>query len=214
MTLSLFGNYSNSRFRSLFQKIFFLPVRLFFIILSPSSFAFFDANRVQQHVDVCKVSNRVGGKRSSFLPTFVFRPLTPPYVPFGIRRFFTMDAFRILRKTLPRHLLQPSICRSALLYTLRIPSYLFKGSPILLFWFYAFVPTNGSFQLCRLNKVWSFPIGIHALGTTTSADFSRQALLHHGTSNHSSSPYVRETSSDKGINFQSYVCSIYTNRPE
>ena len=159
-------------------------------------------------------TNRVGGKRSSFLPTFVFRPLTPPYVPFGIRRFFTMDAFRILRKTLPRHLLQPSICRSALLYTLRIPSYLFKGSPILLFWFYAFVPTNGSFQLCRLNKVWSFPIGIHALGTTTSADFSRQALLHHGTSNHSSSPYVRETSSDKGINFQSYVCSIYTNRPE
>ena len=158
--------------------------------------------------------DRVGGKRSSFLPTFVFRPLTPPYVPFGIRRFFTMDAFRILRKTLPRHLLQPSICRSALLYTLRIPSYLFKGSPILLFWFYAFVPTNGSFQLCRLNKVWSFPIGIHALGTTTSADFSRQALLHHGTSNHSSSPYVRETSSDKGINFQSYVCSIYTNRPE
>ena len=158
--------------------------------------------------------NRVGGKRSSFLPTFVFRPLTPPYVPFGIRRFFTMDAFRILRKTLPRHHLQPSICRSALLYTLRIPSYLFKGSPILLSWFYAFIPTNGSFQCCRLNKVRSFPIGIHALGTTTSADFSRQALLHHGTSNDSSSPYVRETSSDKGINFPSYVCSIYTNRSE
>ena len=95
-------------------------------------------------------------------------------------RFFTMDAFRILRKTLPRHHLQPSICRSALLYTLRIPSYLFKGSPILLSWFYAFIPTNGSFQFCRLNKVRSFPIGIHALGTTTSADFSRQALLHHG----------------------------------
>ena len=34
-----------------------------------------------------KKKNRVGGKRSSFLPTFVFRPLTPPYVPFGIRRF-------------------------------------------------------------------------------------------------------------------------------
>ncbi|MEH2863892.1 hypothetical protein V7T12_16460, partial [Segatella copri] len=31
--------------------------------------------------------NRVGGKRSSFLPTFVFRPLTPPYVRFRIRRF-------------------------------------------------------------------------------------------------------------------------------
>ena len=26
--------------------------------------------------------NRVGGKRSSFLPTFVFRPLTPPYMRF------------------------------------------------------------------------------------------------------------------------------------
>ena len=31
--------------------------------------------------------NRVGGKRSSFSPTFVFRPLTPPYVRFRIRRF-------------------------------------------------------------------------------------------------------------------------------
>ena len=107
--------------------------------------------------------NRVGGKRSSFLPTFVFRPLTPPRMRFRTWRFFTH--------------LQPSICRSALLYTLRIPSYLFKGSPILLSWFYAFIPTNGSFQFCRLNKVRSFPIGIHALGTTTSADFSRQALL-------------------------------------
>ena len=37
-------------------------------------------------------TNRVGGKRSSFLPTFVFRPLTPPYMPFGIRRFFNCDA--------------------------------------------------------------------------------------------------------------------------
>ena len=38
------------------------------------------------------ITNRVGGKRSSFLPTFVFRPLTPPYVPFGIRRFLSADA--------------------------------------------------------------------------------------------------------------------------
>lgn len=36
--------------------------------------------------------NRVGGKRSSFLPTFVFRPLTPPYMRFRIRRFFNYDA--------------------------------------------------------------------------------------------------------------------------
>ena len=39
-------------------------------------------------------TNRVGGKRSSFLPTFVFRPLTPPYVPFGIRRFLFFDSIR------------------------------------------------------------------------------------------------------------------------
>ena len=44
--------------------------------------------------------NRVGGKRSSFLPTFVFRPLTPPYVPFGIRRFLFWIPFEIrIRKT-------------------------------------------------------------------------------------------------------------------
>ena len=39
--------------------------------------------------------NRVGGKRSSFLPTFVFRPLTPPYVPFGIRRFLFWIPFEV-----------------------------------------------------------------------------------------------------------------------
>ena len=31
-------------------------------------------------------------ENESFLPTFVFRPLTPPYVPFGIRRFLTLCA--------------------------------------------------------------------------------------------------------------------------
>ena len=93
-------------------------------------------------------------------------------------RFFTMDAFRILRKTLPRHHLQPSICRSAFLYTLRIPSYLFKGSPILLSWFYAFIPTNGSFQCCRLNKVRSFPI-LTSHGKLYSIMVLRMIHLHH-----------------------------------
>ena len=46
------------------------------------------------------MADRVGGKRSSFLPTFVFRPLTPPYVPFGIRRFLFWIPFEIrIRKT-------------------------------------------------------------------------------------------------------------------
>ena len=39
--------------------------------------------------------NRVGGKRSSFLPTFVSRPLTPPYVRFRIRRFLFWIPFEI-----------------------------------------------------------------------------------------------------------------------
>ena len=38
-----------------------------------------------------KSDNRVGGKRCSFSPTFVFRPLTPPYMRFRIRRFFVYD---------------------------------------------------------------------------------------------------------------------------
>ncbi|RHL41658.1 hypothetical protein DW026_02170 [Segatella copri] len=39
--------------------------------------------------------NRVGGKRSSFSPTFVFRPLTPPYMRFRIRRFLFWVPFDV-----------------------------------------------------------------------------------------------------------------------
>ncbi len=46
--------------------------------------------------------------------------------------------------------------------------------------------------------------------TMASADFSRQALLRHGTSNTSSSPCVREISSDKGIVFPSYTHFIFS----
>ena len=41
------------------------------------------------------VLNRVGGKLSSFSPTFVFRPLTPPYMRFRIRRFLFWIPFEI-----------------------------------------------------------------------------------------------------------------------
>ena len=41
------------------------------------------------------LDNRVGGKRSSFSPTFVFRPLTPPYMRFRIRRFLFWVPFDI-----------------------------------------------------------------------------------------------------------------------
>ena len=88
MTLSLFGNYSNSRFRSLFQKIFFLPVRLFFYHSLPSSFAFFDANRVQLHVDVCKVSGKKNTAQLCCSGYFSFRHTVP---------------CRLLRAALPLH---------------------------------------------------------------------------------------------------------------
>ena len=39
--------------------------------------------------------NRVGGKRNSFSPTFVFRPLTPPYMRFRIRRFLFWVPFEV-----------------------------------------------------------------------------------------------------------------------
>ena len=39
--------------------------------------------------------NRVGGKQSSFSPTFVFRPLTPPYMRFRIRRFLFWVPFDV-----------------------------------------------------------------------------------------------------------------------
>ena len=39
--------------------------------------------------------NRVGGKRCSFSPTFVFRPLTPPYMRFRIRRFLFWVPFDV-----------------------------------------------------------------------------------------------------------------------
>ncbi len=46
--------------------------------------------------DVSCCQNRVGGKRSSFLPTFVFRPLTPPYMRFRIRRFLTRMQLHVI----------------------------------------------------------------------------------------------------------------------
>ena len=52
---------------------------------------------ITQNIDKVKVckTNRVGGKRSSFSPTFVFRPLTPPYMRFRIRRFLFWVPFEV-----------------------------------------------------------------------------------------------------------------------
>ena len=48
---------------------------------------------IAQHLNYAR--NRVGGKRSSFPPTFVFRPLTPPYMRFRIRRFLFWVPFDV-----------------------------------------------------------------------------------------------------------------------
>ena len=54
----------------------------------PGLFPFWDKGNSSHNKGVnIQKKNQVRGKRSGFLPTFVFRPLTPPYVPFGIRGF-------------------------------------------------------------------------------------------------------------------------------
>ena len=61
----------------------------------------------------------------------------------------------------------------ALAYPL-IPSYFRQVASLRSNWLIG----NRNFQLLIRCTVWSFPIGTRALGTMTSADCSRQALLH------------------------------------
>ena len=88
MTLSLFGNYSNSRFRSLFQILFSPCTTFFLIILSPSSFAFFDAIFVRLTVDVCKGTVMKNTAQLCCSGYFSFRHTVP---------------CRLLRAALPLH---------------------------------------------------------------------------------------------------------------
>ena len=103
---------------------------------------------------------------------------------------------------------QPSLRDTSLLFYCRIPSY--RVNREFLFGHLTTKDSQGSSHLLLHCTIQSFPIGTRALGTMTSADFSRQALLRHGTSNTSSSPCVRETSSDKGLFFPSYTHFIFS----
>ena len=68
-----------------------------------------------------EIFNRVGGKRSSFLPTFVFRPLTPPYVRFRIRRFlFWVQSDIVVHQTRIACDAEFIVGRSVVHYTFRI----------------------------------------------------------------------------------------------
>ena len=107
---------------------------------------------------------------------------------------------------------QPSLRDTSLLFYCRIPSY--RVNREFLFGHLTTKDSQGSSHLLLHCTIQSFPIDNPCLGTMTSADFSRQALLRHGTSNTSSSPCVRETSSDKGLFFPSYTHFIYTNHSE
>ena len=78
-------------------------------------------------------------------------------------QFFIIDTFLNLRKALPRYHLQPSTFLVCTPYTLRIQSYLFKGSPKLQIGFCAFIPKCSSSQLCRLNEVRSFTTSLKLL---------------------------------------------------
>ena len=101
---------------------------------------------------------------------------------------------------------------TSLLFYCRIPSY--RVNREFLFGHLTTKCSQDSSHLLLYCTIQSFPLGNPSLGTMTSADLSRQALLRHGTSNTSSSPCVRETSSDKGIVFPSYPYFIYTDRSE
>ena len=81
---------------------------------------------------------------------------------------------------------KPSLRDTSLLFYCRIPSYLVNRE--FLFGHLTTKDSQGSSHLLLHCTIQSFPIGTRALGTMTSADFSRQALLRHCTSNYSSSP--------------------------
>ena len=108
---------------------------------------------------------------------------------------------------------QPSLRDTSLLFYCRIPSYRVNRE-----FLFGHLTTKKTLKVaviyCCTARFSPSLQTTRVLGTMTSADFSRQALLRHGTSNTSSSPCVRETSSDKGLFFPSYTHFIYTNHSE
>ena len=104
---------------------------------------------------------------------------------------------------------QPSLRDTSLLFYCRIPSYRVNRE-----FLFGHLTTKKTLKVaviyCCTARFSPSLQTTRVLGTMTSADFSRQALLRHGTSNTSSSPCVREISSDKGIVFPSYTHFIFS----
>ena len=132
-----------------------------------------------------------------------YRPPTPQYVPFGIwrfRAFLSHDVWQVVfSHPFEKHRFYPIVRFRSIVW---IKSS-FRTSD------YKETRKIAAFYYCtsRLNPS---PVSIRALGTMASANFSWQTLLH--TFHKKTIHHVRETSSDKGINFPAYVRSIYTNR--
>ena len=103
---------------------------------------------------------------------------------------------------------QPSLRDTSLLYYCRIPSY--RMNRAFLFGHLTTKDSQGNSHWLLHCTIQFFPIDTRTSNTMTSDDFSRQALLRHGTSITSSSPCVPETSSDKNIIFPSYTYLIFS----
>ena len=107
---------------------------------------------------------------------------------------------------------QPSLRDTSLLFYCRIPSY--RVNREFLFGHLTTKDSQGSSHLLLHCTIQSFPIGTRTFGTMTSADFSRQALLRHGTSNTSTSPCVRETPRIRALSFHLIPTSFFRKLKE
>ena len=119
------------------------------------------------------------------------RPLTPPCIPFGTRRFLGLQnvcrCVGVVAFSSPRAIRRFRILSLFRRYPLRVDRF----SRLSVF-FSAF----GYFHLLTPSKVQPFPFGFSPLGTTASADFSQFVVT-------TASSAARETSPGKNAIFLS-----------
>ena len=107
---------------------------------------------------------------------------------------------------------QPSLRDTSLLFYCRIPSY--RVNREFLFGHLTTKDSQGSSHLLLHCTIQSFPIDNPCLGYYDLCWLLTTSFTPSWYINTSSSPCVRETSSDKGIVFPSYTYFIYTDRSE
>ena len=107
---------------------------------------------------------------------------------------------------------QPSLRDTSLLFYCRIPSY--RVNREFLFGHLTTKDSQCSSHLLLYCTIQSFPLGNPCLGYYDLCWLLTTSFTPSWYINTSSSPCVRETSSDKGIVFPSYTYFIYTDRSE